>query len=105
MKWNLKRIPGRRFVRLLEKLPNLDLPDVAEDDSLEAGQKGTTINIHDELVEIFMVFSPWYEHPRPACNGHDFVEILPHEQLSPTDQEKFDDRGYLKPEFFHELIK
>ncbi|KAF6816112.1 ankyrin unc44 [Colletotrichum sojae] len=105
MQWDLNKMAGWRFARLLEKLRNLDWPDATEGDILEAGQKGTAINIHDELVEIFTRFIPWYEHPRPACNGHEFVEILPREQLSPTDQERFDDKGHLKPEFFHELIK
>ncbi|KAF6839673.1 hypothetical protein CMUS01_04180 [Colletotrichum musicola] len=79
-KWDLNKIPGWRFVRLLEKLRNLDWPDGAESDILEAGQKSTAINIYDELVEIFIRFSPCFH-------------------------QRFDDKDHLKAELFHELIK
>lgn len=105
LKWDLRKIPGWRFIRLLEKLRDLDWPDVTEGDILEAGQAGTIPNIHDELVEIYRKFSPWQEHPRPACNGHAFVEIVPLEQLPTDDQDRFDAQGHLGPEFFHELIR
>lgn len=103
--WVSQRVPGWRFLNLLDRLQREGWPDLEDNYVNQANRKQHLNHAREELWIIYYKFSPRSEPTMPTCIGHDFVEILPHAELNAEQRHHFDSEGLLRQDFFDALIK
>ncbi|KAL0944581.1 uncharacterized protein CTRU02_202468 [Colletotrichum truncatum] len=103
--FNPRPAPGWTFIRLLDAVRGLKWLDPGKNNAENAERTIHFGDVQQGLETIYEKFSPQTENHKPACNGHEFIEILPHTQLSAEDQNHFEAEGNLKREFIEDLAR